>query len=87
MIDDRDLFERASLRFDPPPGGLERLLRRRDRRRRARRILSAVMALIISVAATGALIAAFRSGRTVPATPTLTPKSLSDLKPVLDRTS
>jgi outer membrane protein assembly factor BamB len=82
MIDDRERFERASLRFDPSQGGLERLLRRRDRRRRNRRIGSAVMALIIAVAATGTLIATFKSGRTVPATPTLTPTTVSDLKPV-----
>ena len=56
MIDDRERFERASLRFEPPQGGLERLLRRRDRRRRNQRIASAVMALIIAVAATGTLI-------------------------------
>ena len=80
MIDDRELFERASLRFDPPQGGLERLLRRRDRRRRNRRIASAIAALLIATAAIGSLIKMFESGGRQPASGPITPSNVSDLR-------
>jgi hypothetical protein len=80
MIDDRELFERASLRFYPPQGELERLLRRRDRRRRNRRIASAIAALLIATAAIGSLIKIFGSGERQPASGPITPSNVSDLR-------
>jgi Tol biopolymer transport system component len=59
MIDDRELFERASLRFDPPPGELERLLRRRDRKRRNQRIGAGALAIILALVSFVALTRAF----------------------------
>ena len=38
MIEERDLFERAAQRFDPPVDALERLFVQRDRRQRSRRV-------------------------------------------------
>jgi Tol biopolymer transport system component len=61
MIDDRELFERASLRFDPPPGELERLLRRRDRKQRNHRIGAGALAIILALVSFVALTRAFRS--------------------------
>ena len=58
MIDER--FVRVSLRFDPPPGGWERLVRRRDRKRRNQRLSAAAMAVIVAVAAGGLLARSFR---------------------------
>jgi hypothetical protein len=80
MMYDRELFERASLRFDPPQGELERLLRRRDRRRRNRRIASAIAALLIATAALGILFKVFESGERQPASGPITPSNVSDLR-------
>lgn len=72
MIDDRELFERASLRFDPPHGGLERLLRRRDRKRRNQRIGAGVLAIIVALVSFAALTRAFNNTER-PADPTPSP--------------
>jgi MYXO-CTERM domain-containing protein len=56
VIDDRELFERAAERFDPPIDSLERLFVQRDRRRRNQRIATAVLALILAAAAIGGAI-------------------------------
>jgi Tol biopolymer transport system component len=72
MIDDRELFERASLRFDPPEGGLERLLLRRDRKRRNQRIGAGALAIILALVSFAALIRAFGDAER-PANPTPTP--------------
>src|SRR5437867_2172895 len=69
MIEDRDLFVRASLRFDPPPDAFERFSRRRNRRRRNQRIGTTVVALMVAVAALGTLARALRTTQPV-ATPT-----------------
>jgi hypothetical protein len=77
----QDLFERAAQRFDPPVGAWEGLGRRRDRKRRNQRIASAVLALIIAVVAIGGLFSSFRRGvHHEPASPTITPSNVSDLK-------
>jgi hypothetical protein len=77
----QDLFEQAARRFDPPTGAWEGFGRRRDRKRRNQRIASAVLALIVAVAAIGGLFAAFRKGEhRAPATPSITPSNVANLK-------
>ncbi len=63
MIDERHLLERAAGRVAPPERVMDGLVRRRDRKRRNQRIASAVLALIIAVAAIGSLLAAFHNAR------------------------
>jgi Tol biopolymer transport system component len=62
MIDDRELFERAVERFDPPERSFERLVTRRDRKHRNKRITAAVLAFVVAAAGFGALLRAFTSG-------------------------
>lgn len=62
MIDDHELFERASERFAPPERSFERLVDRRDRKHRNKRITAGVLALFVAAAGTGALVKAFPSG-------------------------
>jgi Tol biopolymer transport system component len=76
MIDDRELFERASLRFDPPEGGLERLLRRRDRKRRNQRIGAGALAIILALVSFVALTRAFNTERPAAESPTPTDTAL-----------
>lgn len=59
MIDERDLFERAAQRFDPPVDALERLFVQRDHRQRNRRVRTAVVAVALAVIAGFALARAF----------------------------
>ena len=63
MIEERDLFERAADRFDPPADALERLFVQRERRRRNRRAGSAVVALALAMIAGFALAKAFGNVR------------------------
>jgi WD40 repeat protein len=60
MIDERDLFVRASLRFEPPTDALERFTRRRNRRRRNQRIGAAVLAIVVAVAVFGGIARAIQ---------------------------
>lgn len=48
MIDDRELFERAAQRFDPPRDSFERFTRRQHRRRRNQRIGAAIVAIVVA---------------------------------------
>lgn len=63
MIDERDLFERAAQRFDPPVDALERLFVQRDRRQRNRRVKSGIVAVALALIAGFALAKAFGSIR------------------------
>ena len=60
------LFERAAARYAEPQSSTEGLLRRRERKQRNKRIRAGVVALVVTVLGTGALLRAFPSGR-VPA--------------------
>ena len=71
MIDDRELFERAALRFDPPPGELTRLMRRRDSKRRNQQLGAGVVGIAIGAAIILAAISISRSDQS-PATPSPT---------------
>ncbi len=61
MIDERELFERAARRFDPPVDALDRLIVQRERRQRTRRVKSVVVALALALIAGFALSKAFRN--------------------------
>src|SRR5437667_6051768 len=70
MIDDRDLFERAAQRFDPPTDAFGRFTRRRERRRRKQRVGAAVVAIAIVVIGIGSLVWSVRNpAEPVPANP------------------
>jgi hypothetical protein len=66
MPDDRSLMEREMQRLELRPFTLEGFQRRREQRHRNRRIRAGVLAVLVAVAGTGALVRAFSSG-TVPA--------------------
>jgi hypothetical protein len=66
MPDDRSLLEREMQRLELRPFTLEGFQRRREQRQRNRRIRAGVLAVLVAVAGTGALVRAFSSG-TVPA--------------------
>jgi Tol biopolymer transport system component len=65
MIDER--FVRVSERFQPPPGGFERLHARRGRRLRNRRIGTAALSIVVAVAALGLAFRAFGDRAVTPA--------------------
>ena len=74
MIDERALFERAALRFDPPADAFGRLIERQVRRERVRRAAVVAAALLVAGTALIGVIAQFRSGeRHTPATPSFVP--------------
>ena len=56
------LFERAAARYAEPQPSTEGLLRRRERKQRNKRIRAGVVALVVTVLGTGALLRAFPSG-------------------------
>ena len=62
MPDDRSLVEREMQRLELQPFTLEEFHRRRERKQRNRRIRAGVLALIVTVLGTGALLRAFPSG-------------------------
>ncbi len=68
MIEERDLFERAALRFAPPDSSFERLLDRRNRKQRNKRVTAGVVALLLAVLVIGAALRAIDVSRTAPAT-------------------
>jgi len=69
------------------PDAFERLTRRRDRKRRNQRIGSAVLALIIAIAAIGGLVAAFREGTPPkPASGPISPGNVARLREVWSAT-
>jgi WD40-like Beta Propeller Repeat len=73
MIDERDLFVRASQRFDPPTDAYERFNHRRDRRRRNQRLGAFVVAVVVAVAVFGGIARAIQGARrTKPIAPTPT---------------
>jgi len=55
MIDERELFERAAARFEPPTDAFDRFVDRRRRVQRNRRITAGVIALLVAAAAAGSL--------------------------------
>lgn len=70
MIDERDLFERAASRFDPPTDAFERFTSRRERHRRNQRLVAGGVAVLVMLFVAGALAWAARTPVTpVPATP------------------
>jgi TolB protein len=61
MIDERDLLERALLRFEPQPGLIDRVYRRHEQKRRNQRIGAGALAIILALVSFVALTRAFRS--------------------------
>src|SRR5712691_2263646 len=81
MAELQSLIDREMERAGLPSFSLGDIARRRDRKRRNQRVGSAVLAVIIAVAAIGGLLAAFRKGeRHAPAAPSITPGNVSDLR-------
>ena len=60
MIDERELFERAAGRFDPPTDAWDRLHRRRDRKRRNQRVAAGALSLALVAAGLGVVISVLR---------------------------
>jgi hypothetical protein len=81
MIDDRELFERSVERFAPPERPFERLARRRDRKHRNKRIRAGVIALLVTVLGTGALVRAFQTGSVPAEDPTPAPPTTGTMWP------
>lgn len=70
MIDERDLFERAAARFDPPTDAFERFTDRRERRQRTRRVAAGVVsALVVLLMAAAVLWSLSKTEEDIPAPP------------------
>ena len=69
MIEDRELFERAFLRFAPPEDHFGRLVSRRGRKRRNQRAAAGAVAVILTVVVIGVVLRAIDRSPT-PLTPT-----------------
>ena len=69
MIEERELFDRAVLRFEPPADHFERLVGRRDRKQRNQRVTAGVVAMVLILLVIGVALRAIDRSPT-PATPT-----------------
>lgn len=70
MIDERDLFERAAARFDPPTDAFERFTDRQERRQRNRRVAGAVVsAIVVLLMAAAVLWSLSKTEEDIPAPP------------------
>ena len=70
MMDERDLFEHAARRFDPPTEAFERFTHRRELRHRNQRIRAAVVAVAIVIVGIGSLVWSVRHAtKPLPANP------------------
>jgi Tol biopolymer transport system component len=69
MIDERDLFVQASMRFAPPAGALESFNRRRERKRRNQRIAALAIGVIVAAVVFGGLARVILQSEPMPAAP------------------
>jgi hypothetical protein len=64
VIDERDVFEKSFLRYEPEGGSFERLVHRRDRKRRNQRVTAGVVGIAVFVAAVWIVTSDWSSDRT-----------------------